>query len=105
MVPENPRVWEPNLVCERVGYAFDSVERVLEPYAMPVNARRVRKVIREPHHDLGSTRDFDQRSWILPVVAVHRERLSVDRAADELGIEIDDVAVLGAKHLVRVRVG
>src|SRR6266511_2370633 len=41
MVPENPGIRELQFVCERVAYPFDSVERVLEPYAMPMNARRV----------------------------------------------------------------
>src|SRR2546427_4078082 len=99
MVPEDPRIGEPEHVCERVADLVDSVERVLEPYAMPMNARCVCKVIREPHHDLGSTQDLDQWSWILPVIAVHRVGLTIDRAADELGIEINDLAVLRTKHL------
>ena len=105
MVPVNTSVREPQFVGERVADPGDAVERVVQPDAMPMNARRVRQVIREPHHDFRATRDFDPWSWILPVVAVHRVRLAIDRAVDELGIEIDDVAVLETKHLVRFGIG
>ena len=61
---------------------------------MPMDRCRIRKMIRETHLDLRAARDFDQRSRILSVVAVHRIGAPIDRPADELRIEIDHVAVV-----------
>ena len=88
--------------CVSPGHA---VEPIVEPHAVPVHGARQIDAVVKAHRDRRVLRHANERAGHLAVEAVHRERVALDRSADEHRREIERVAVLETRDLRRLRRG
>jgi hypothetical protein len=53
-----------------LGDVGNAVEAIVEPYAMPVDCRRLVETILEPHNDSCALRHTEQWPWVLAIKGV-----------------------------------